>query len=93
MDKKKFDTWMTSINNDFLEEASSPPAKKRNYRTLAMVTAACLVLAATGLLLRQGLLPDTQPEVDGVTTEYITVDNIEYTILSRTAAEPTDTVC
>ncbi len=69
MEKKNFNTWMNSIDEKYLEEAAKAPAKKFNYRHLAMTVAACLVLAATGLLLRQGLLPDTQPDIaDTVST-------------------------
>jgi len=69
--------------------------KKKNYRYFAVTAAACLVLAATGLLLRQGLLPDTQPDKKQETssdyaTEYFTKDNIEYTMLSFATSEPTD---
>ena len=70
MNKKKFEHWMNSIDDTYLEEAAVP-MKKKNYRYFAMAAAACLVLAATGLLLRQGLLPDTQspnepPKISGV---------------------------
>ncbi|MBP3594913.1 MAG: hypothetical protein J6J44_10325 [Lachnospiraceae bacterium] len=106
MNKKKFEHWMNSIDDTYLEEAAVP-MKKKNYRYFAMAAAACLVLAATGLLLRQGLLPDTQspnepPEISGepdtcelITKQFTKYDeikneDIEYTILSHIVAEPAD---
>lgn len=58
MNKKKFDLWMTSIDDSYLEEASVVPEKSKRYRILLPVVAACLILAVTGLFIRHGRLQD-----------------------------------
>ena len=74
MNKKKFDLWMRSVDETILEEAAVVPdtVKKTNYRSYAIVAAACLVFAITGLFFRQGLLsgthPDNTPDITGVMT-------------------------
>lgn len=83
MNKKEFELWMTSIDNSYLEEALKPPKKKRSYRSIALVAAACLVLVCTGMLLRHALLSS-----DDITRERFTQDGAKYTIISRTAEEP-----
>ncbi len=73
MSKKNFDLWMNSVDDSILEEAATVPgtAKKKKYRSYAIIAAACLVFAITGLLLRHGLLsgthPDTSPGITGTT--------------------------
>jgi len=64
MNKTKFDIWMNSVPDTYLEEAAATPmpVKKKNYRALALTAAACLLLTATGLLLRQGMLSNTPPD-------------------------------
>ena len=73
---------MNSINNEYLEEAAKASEKKRNYRSIAIAAAACLILSATGLLLRHSLLEHTQPNMkqetpSGYASEYFTL-NIQY---------------
>ena len=75
MKKENFDLWMNAVDNSLLEEAAVPPSpikKITNYRPFAMVAAACFILAVTGLLLRQGLLPGTQPNITPPVTETVT---------------------
>ena len=98
---KKFDTWMNSIDDTYLEEAARPAKEKISYRALVLAAAACLVLTATGLILRHAVLsegsatPDTtlaknQETEDGITKEQFTKEGISYTLLTCTANESTD---
>jgi len=107
---KKFDLWMKSIDNHYLEEAAMvpQPQEKNYYRFVVPAVAACLVLVVSGLLLRHTALPDSSPDSgknvaeqlptttvpdvtpeDGITKEYFTKDNTDYTILSCEASAPT----
>lgn len=105
MNQKKFDLWMNSIDDKYLEEAAAP-VKKRSYRSFVMAAAACLVLVATGLLMHQGIL-SSRLQGDGssvITTvpsngeefaanlsqEVFVKDGIDYTLLSCKAEEPVD---
>lgn len=90
MNKKKFELWMTSIDEKYLEEAATPTNFKRNYRFIALAVAACLVLTATGLLFRHSLLPQNTTGDDGIIREQFTKNDTEYTLLSCEVAEPTD---
>ncbi len=83
MNKKKFNLWMDSIDEMYLEEMIAPP--KKLYLSVLPVAAACLLLIVAGVLFRNARLQD-----DGITREYFTRNNTEYTILSCLAAEPTD---
>ena len=101
MNKKNFERWMNSIDDTYLEEAARPAKAKISYRALVLAAAACLVLTATGLILRHAVLsegsatPDTtlaknQETEDGITKEQFTKEGISYTLLTCTANEPTD---
>lgn len=59
---KKFNLWMTSIEDRYLEEAAEAPKKNRTHRMITLAVAACLVLAATGLLFRYVRLQENPPE-------------------------------
>ena len=85
MKKQSFDLWMHSIDTVFLEEAAKPPVRKTKFYSSGIAIAACLVLAVTGLLLRQGLLADS-----AITKDSFSKDGTKYTLLSCEAAEPTD---
>jgi len=101
MKNKKFEHWMNSINDTYLEEAARPAKAKNNYRTLALAVAACLVLTATGLIFRHAVLSGNQATPDpgfannqevenGITKQQFTKDGTSYTLLSCEANEPTD---
>ena len=86
---KKFNLWMSSIDDRFLEEASTITKKTFRFRVIARVIAACLILAATGLLFRHIVFSPDETN-DGIIREYFTKDNTDYTILSCEATEATN---
>lgn len=90
MNNKHFNLWMTSIDDSYLEEAAQPPQKKQTIKSAALAVAACLVLAATGLLLGHTLLLQNSTPKDSITKEYFVKEGTDYTLLSCEAAEPTD---
>ena len=98
MNKHNFTIWMNSISDKYLEEAARP-AKKRRYHPLALVAAACLVLAATGLISLQGRLQNNSklpdileflPNEEGITQHAFTKDGTTYTMLTCLSEKPTD---
>ena len=89
MNKKGFDIWMNSIDNQYLEEAAKIPKRSRRYRYLALAAAACLFFASTGLLYRYTIQQNNSPD-DTITREYFAKGGADYTVLSCEATEPTD---
>ena len=89
MKNDNFNVWMDSIDDNYLEEAAKVSPPKKKYNQYVLIAAACLVLATVGLLLRHGLLSTQNPN-DGISREYFTNVDSEYTLLSCEATVPTD---
>ena len=71
--KNNFDLWMRSIDNSYLEEAMLEASNTRKHRALTLTVAACLVLAATGLLLRHSILQANNPDDSQKIAETVTL--------------------